>query len=131
MCVKQNALDFAAVYPLAAKAVESSFYVDDGLTGADSIEEAIELQIQLQGLFSKDGFLLRKWNSSDLTVPEHINPELCDQRSIHMFSDPDEYAKTLGVEWNSSLDRFHLIVSGLPPHEELTKCALTSDIARI
>ena len=32
MCVKQNALDHASAYPLAAEAVGDSFYVDDGLT---------------------------------------------------------------------------------------------------
>jgi hypothetical protein len=36
----------------AVKTVERSFYVDDGFTAADSIEEAIELQGQLQYLFS-------------------------------------------------------------------------------
>ncbi len=51
MCVRRNALDFASEYPLAAKAVEDSFYVDDGLTGADSNEEAIEMHQQLQNLF--------------------------------------------------------------------------------
>ena len=53
MAVKQNAKDFAHQYPLATKAVNESFYVDDGLTGADSVEEAIELQGQLQALFSE------------------------------------------------------------------------------
>ena len=43
MSLKQNALDFAVDYPQAAKVVEDSFYVDDGLTGADSIQDAIEL----------------------------------------------------------------------------------------
>ena len=43
MAVKQNTLDYATEYPLAAKCVHTSFYVDDGLTGADSAQEAIEL----------------------------------------------------------------------------------------
>ena len=47
MSVKQNALNFAMDYPLAVDAVNRAFYVDDGLTGADSTEEAIELQRQL------------------------------------------------------------------------------------
>ena len=34
MLVNQNALDHAHEYPLAVKAVEESFYVDDALTGA-------------------------------------------------------------------------------------------------
>ena len=42
MSLKQNALDFAVDYPQAAK-VEDSFYVDDGLTSADFIQDAIEL----------------------------------------------------------------------------------------
>ena len=50
MSVKQNARDFSAHYPLAAQTVEKSFYVDDCLTGVDTVQEAIELQRQLQEL---------------------------------------------------------------------------------
>jgi hypothetical protein len=35
MCVRQNALDLSIEFPLAARAVEDDFYVEDGLTGAD------------------------------------------------------------------------------------------------
>lgn len=117
-------------FPLAAKAVEDSFYEDDGLTGADSIAEAVELHLQLQSLFSKGGFLLRKWNSSEMGVLQHIDPELREENSIRMISDPDEYSKTLGIEWNSTQDHFRLTVADLPPHEELTKRALASDLAK-
>ena len=64
MCIKQNAIDHVSQFPQAAEAVHSSFYVDDGLTGADSVEQAIELHNQLQMLFDAGGFLLRKWNST-------------------------------------------------------------------
>ena len=49
-------LDHLMEYPLTAKNVEKSFYADDGLTGADSVPEAIELQRQLQDLFNKGTF---------------------------------------------------------------------------
>ncbi len=117
-------------YPLAAKAIQDSFYVDDGLTGADSVEEALELHHQLQDLFSKGGFLLRKWSSSKVEVLQGIRPDLREQRSTHTISDPDEYSKTLGVEWNSSLDHFRLTVADLPAQRLLTERALASDIAR-
>ncbi len=68
MPIKQNALNHATEYPQAAKVVDTSFYVDDCLTGADSAEEATILQQQLHGLFTKGGFLLRKWNSNNATV---------------------------------------------------------------
>ena len=39
MSVRRNAADFASKYPLAKKVVDESFYVDDGLTGADTVVE--------------------------------------------------------------------------------------------
>ena len=48
MAVKQNACNLASKYPRAAKAVESSTYVDDCLSGADTVEETIELQGELK-----------------------------------------------------------------------------------
>ena len=72
MSVKQNAIDFTQEFPLAASAVHESFYVDDGLVGADSTEEATQLQQQLQDLFTRGGFLLRKWKSSDPESLRHV-----------------------------------------------------------
>ena len=52
MCVKHNARSHSLQYPLAAEAVDNAFYVDDGVTGADSVDKTIELYHQLQSLFS-------------------------------------------------------------------------------
>ena len=131
MCIKQNATDHATQYPLAAAAVLNSFYVDDGLTGADSIEQAIELHNQLQVLFATGGFLLRKWNSSESAVLEQIDPELRDIQHTHTIIDSETYTKTLGVEWNSNSDQFRLMVADIVHTEVLTKRALTSDIAKV
>ena len=48
MALKQNAIELTYKYPLAANVVHELFYIDDTLTGADSIESAIALQRQLQ-----------------------------------------------------------------------------------
>ena len=119
MCVKRNATDFAHKYPLAAKIVEDSFYVDDCLTGADSVEEGVEIHRQLQGLFSEAEFLLRKWNSSSPAVLETIPEELRDsQTSLTIFDTDDVYTKTLGIEWNSVMDHFRLDVNNHLPTQE-------------
>ena len=131
MCVRQNALDFTSEYPLAAKTTKDSFYVDDTLTGADSIQEAIQLHQELQSLFERGGFLLRKWSSSEAAVLEHIDPNLRDQQPLRTFSETAEYTKTLGVEWNSTHDHFRLVITELPSQKELTKRSLTSDIAKV
>ena len=130
MCVKQNSLDHAADYPLAAKAVDDSFYVDDGLTGADSIESVIRLQKELQSLFSCAGFLLRKWNSSEATVLEQIPTELKDLSPTQEISVADTYTRTLGVEWNATTDHFRLTIGSMPQLHILTKRSLVSDVAK-
>ena len=84
MCVKQNALNLAHEYPLAAKAVKESFYVDDGLTGADDTQTAIQLQKELSELFTRGGFQLHKWNSNNPDVLNHLDP---DSRDSHPISD--------------------------------------------
>ena len=130
MSVKQNALDLSLEYPQAAMAVEKSFYVDDGITGANSIEEAIELQRQLQDLLSRGGFLLRKWNSNHHAVLQHLPSELKDIHSTHALPSPDKYTKTLGIEWNTTTDQFRLSISELPPLDCVTKRVLVSDVAK-
>ena len=131
MTVKQNAADYAHQYPLAAKVVDEAFYVDDCLTGANSIEEGIKLRHQLQELLAKADFLLRKWNSSNPNLLREVPPELRDDQTSLTISDHDEvYTKTLGIEWHSVLDHFRLGVTSHLSHNTLTKRALVSDIAR-
>ena len=131
MCIKQNALNHASQYPLAAKAVNEAFYVDDGVTGADSVKEAITLQHELHNLFSLAGFMLRKWNSSEPAVLEQIEPELRDSQCVRQIAETEtSYTKTLGVEWNASLDHFRLLILNPASHEGLTKRQLVSDIAK-
>ena len=131
MSVKQNAIDHALEFPKAADAVERAFYVDDCLAGADSVEEAICLHQQLLDLFTKGGFLLRKWSSSDPAVSNSIPLELRATQSTHHIPSPEEYTKTLGIEWNASLDHFRLTVASLPATVNVTKRTLISDIAKI
>ena len=129
MSIKQNAIDFCEQYPLAASTVERSFYVDDCLTGADSVEEAITLQRQLQELFLKGGFLPRKWTASNPSALSHLPDELMATQSLCPLA-VDTYIKTLGIEWNSVMDHFRLTVSELSKVESLTKIALVSDVAK-
>ena len=130
MSVKRNAMDHALEYPKAANVVENGFYVDDCLTGVDSVEDAIDLYQQLVKLCAKGGFLLRKWNCSDPEVMQHIKLEHRDAQLTHCIHGPDEYTKTLGIEWSASLDHFRLTVASLQETDNMTKRALVSDIAK-
>ena len=103
---------------------ESTYHYNDGLTGADSIQDAIELQKQLHEFFTKGGFLLRKWNSSEPAVLDHIPADFKAFNPNQQLPDPDQYTKTLGIELNARQDHFHLTVTNI------TKRALVSDIPK-
>ena len=75
-------------------------------------------------------FLLRKWNSSHPTALEHLTPDLKDSRSLHSILDQGEYTKTLVIDWNPEKDTFRLTVADFPAQQPLTKCLLTSYIAK-
>ena len=130
MCVKQNAIDLESQYPRATDQVKKSFYVDDYLGFASSVQEAVELQGEMHRLFQRGGFLLRKCGSSNPTVLESIPTELRDTNATIALSEPDQYAKTLGIEWNASNDCFRMSVTDLPRIECMTKRSLVSDVAR-
>ena len=131
MVVKQNAIDHSHEYPLAAEAVQKSFYVDDCLTGTVNSESAMILHQQLMDLFSRGGFVLRKWNSNDPSVLRSIPEDLRDSREVQTISETNEYTKTLGVEWNVSTDQFRLTIANLPSSDEVTKRIVVSDVAKI
>ena len=51
MAVQKNAIELSQEYPMAAKVVQDSFYVDDCLTGVDDMETTVILHQQLQDHF--------------------------------------------------------------------------------
>ena len=91
MSLQQNADNFAHEYPVAVKAVHKPFYVDDGLTGADSVAGTIILHKELQELFARGNFQLRKWNSSSPEVLAHIPPELRESQVVNALPCAEDY----------------------------------------
>ena len=94
MCMKQNAIDLAANYPLSIKAVNKSFYVDYDFTAVDTVQAAVRLQRELQFLYSHAGFLLWKWNTTDSMVLQHILSELRDACAVQEIHETDVYTMT-------------------------------------
>ena len=69
-------------YPQAAVAVHESFYVDNGLTGGDTLQEGMELQRQLQELFAQGGFVFHKWKTSAPAALKHVSSHLLNEQSM-------------------------------------------------
>ncbi|XP_062538270.1 uncharacterized protein LOC134206557 [Armigeres subalbatus] len=62
--LQQLAVDEKGRFPLAARATMDDTYIDDVITGANDVETATQMQIQLNAMLSRGGFQLRKWASN-------------------------------------------------------------------
>ncbi|XP_055527680.1 uncharacterized protein LOC129720254 [Wyeomyia smithii] len=79
-CLVQLVEEEGEFFPFAARIVKEETYMDDVLSGAGSIEEAIEAQRQLQQLLGSGGFPIRKWCSNSPEFLEHIPIEDQEKR---------------------------------------------------
>ncbi|KAL1448490.1 hypothetical protein WDU94_002724 [Cyamophila willieti] len=123
--VQQLVSDEGDNFPRAAQVIASSIYVDDVVTGADSVQTACALKEELTSLMGKGGFELRKWASSHLEVLADLPGDMCE--SVHSLGDTDSL-KVLGAQWSPSSDSFFYSVK---PGEmsNLTKRKILSVIA--
>ncbi|GFT34386.1 integrase catalytic domain-containing protein [Trichonephila clavipes] len=96
--LKQFAMDEANNFPLAAPVVMSDCYMDDILSGSESIEEVIELQHQLIEMFKTTGMYLHKWCGKKFS-------EITSNLQEYAFLESDE-TKAQGIIWNPKLDCF-------------------------
>ncbi|GFW70283.1 integrase catalytic domain-containing protein [Trichonephila clavipes] len=119
--LKQLAMDEANNFPLAAPVLLSDCYMDDILSGSESIEEVIELQHQLIEMFKTAGMHLHKWCGN--------LPEITSNLQEYAFLESEE-TKALGIIWNSKLDCFLFRIEQQRP-TSFTKRMVLSTIARI
>lgn len=127
-CLRQLVTDEGANYPSASEAVMKHCFMDDFVTGANSIDEAIELQQQLIQLLSKGGFELRKWSSSHFEVLTQIPAE--HREESFTFDDSDPAIKILGLVWAQQSDAFGFKVKPFTD-ADITKRTVLSYIAKI
>jgi translation initiation factor IF-1 len=106
--------DEAENFSKAAPILLQDFYVDDCISGAETLEEALEIQSRLQDLLNSGRFTLRKWCSNSTEVLATIPPKL--QETQHALTDGDSViVRTLGLSWRPSFDQFQ-ITSGNTSH---------------
>lgn len=66
--LRQLAADEEESLPLGAAVLRRDVYMDDILTGADSIEEALSIREQLTKICKAGGFPLKKWSANEATL---------------------------------------------------------------
>ena len=88
-----------------ADLIKLSFYVDDFLGGANSLEEAIQLVIGLRQELLEYGSPLRKWSSNDKNLIKSISSEFEERRIFCSFSQRTTRSKL--SEFRGSLTKIY------------------------
>ena len=112
-----------------ALTMKNDFYVDDYLSGMDSIEAAKERIGFLCQELSNFGFELRKWASSHSELISSL-PEKLRESSEAKFMDQDYKIKTLGLAWKPNADHFQFF-SNFHNSGSITTRQLLSDTAKL
>ena len=122
--------DYQVEYPEASELVLTSFYVDDCLTGADTVQEAVSIWQSLNEMLSKGSMNLRKWRSNSPDLKSTIPEELLEKESVKLITAPEACHKALGVHWDTVSDTLHIATPKLQATDSPTKRQVLSDIAR-
>ncbi|XP_065093422.1 uncharacterized protein LOC135714080 [Ochlerotatus camptorhynchus] len=131
--LKQLAMDEKERFPMAAEIVENDFYVDDILSGANSIPEAADRIVQLKQLLESGGFPIHKWSSNSPEILRNI-PEEEKEKPFELENISGcEVIKTLGILWDPVTDEFLFAVPEAEKieMEKITKRYVLSQIARL
>ena len=112
------------------KSIKQDFYVDDYLSGADSIPEAHNKVEQIGQQLKKHGFDLRKWSSSHHEIISSLPEALRENGDQEKFMDENYKIKTLGISWmpNTDIFCFH---TKFNQETKLTKRDLLSETAKL
>lgn len=116
-------------FPRASKILSSDIYVDDLVTGDNSLDAAKTLQEDLIRLLARGGFELRKWTSNHPSLLVSIPKQFQYQQSLSFDNEENSSVKILGMKWLPSTDSFSYNVD--TSERRCTKRTILSDIARI
>ncbi|XP_022832263.1 uncharacterized protein LOC111360545 [Spodoptera litura] len=130
--LQQLAQDEGAEFPLAKNRVLSDFYMDDLMTGCQTIEEGVETYKQISEMLKRGGFQLQKWASNNKVLLKLIEDgQQISQTQGNMELKTDAISKILGLSWDKDNDEFAYTIQLNELDLPVTKRKVISDIARL
>lgn len=117
-------------FPIGFRTVLNDFYVNDLVTGANTVSEALNIKSETSQLLQEGKFELRKWMSNE---PALLDDQLTSaQREFILSDDKECETRTLGIVWNCNSDKFKFYsVAYLSPLKTPTKRSILSRIALV
>ncbi|XP_066585914.1 uncharacterized protein [Prorops nasuta] len=118
----------SASFPRAATILKAHLYVDDLLTGAETIKEAREIRDEITELLALGGFTIRQWASNDSRIIKDLPTNAIHANFVLNLTGK---LKALGVTWNAEKDEICYTPIRIPTCKGATKRIVLSEIAKI
>lgn len=125
-CLQQLAEIEKVNFPVAAEVVVRDFYMDDLLTGANTVHELKQLKEDITNLLLKGGFELHKWNTN---IPNLFDNIQTTNKSVDIDKEPE--SKLLGILWNPYKDTFHYKTNTIWSDGHVTKRAMLFQVCKL
>ncbi|GFV08186.1 integrase catalytic domain-containing protein [Trichonephila clavipes] len=121
--IKHHIENYREQYPAATEMLDTCLYVDDVISGADDISQALKVSKDAETIMKNASMKLRKWNSNDQTLMRTWEREGLETSSSPDDSSKIPSSKVLGIPWDVVHDYFTIDVKGLlqldPSQKEL------------
>ena len=122
--LNQLAMDNMHLYKDAAQSLLEDAYVDDIMTGTNSISSLVVLKSNLITILDGAGMKLSKWVSNCPEIIRNVNQEqIVKEINLH------EAVSVLGIKWSPERDVF-LFQINLPEQSTITKRSILSEASR-
>ncbi|KAL0881931.1 hypothetical protein ABMA27_001690 [Loxostege sticticalis] len=125
-CLKQLGLECPD--KVVSEVIQHDMYVDDLITGADTIEELKNICKALIIQLASGKFHLRKWHSNHPNIINELFTESSSDDLLNLSN--DEHSKTLGLLWSCKEDTLLFSVN-LKQNTNITKRTILSVMSQI
>lgn len=129
-CLVSLAEESRESQPEASKIIRRDFYMDDLMTGANTIEECCHLQQIINQILESAKLPLRKWCSNSAEILKRIGRSNSDPLFALQIN-VDDIVKSLGLSWKPESDEFQFTVEDNAVRTKATKRMLLSDLNKI
>ena len=116
--------------PNTVNVILNDYWVDDLLSGADTLEEACVLQDDLIETLNKNCLPLRKWSSNKPQMVTRLSKDLQEAGRVYEINDKTHQIKTVGLTCHPLEDHF-VYASSSEYVSIITKRILLSGVSRI
>lgn len=117
-------------HPEAVKTIKEDFYMDDLMSGQDTVEEAVHIAKTIKVILKAGGFDLQKWSSNSAEfLAQFDNSERSN--SVNMNIKLDGTIRALGLLWHIGEDNFQYQIELTPPPKPITKRNILAETQKL